>query len=138
MQLRVQQKETEEEDQVLRQKRQAQWRESTEKEQNTLNGRLNGGINDNRNTIVNLTNIILSKEEESILERGLSYCPASNIDYTQARIDLFKFIRNITSKKIFMLQLKKIGKCKSVQDCYECMLKVADLTLRPTLQELES
>ena len=46
-------------------------------------------------TVINISNHTVTEAERSVLELGLSFCPNSNFDYAQTRVDLFLFTRKL-------------------------------------------
>lgn len=55
-------------------------------------------------TIINLTQVKLNKKEKQILALGLSYCPKTDFDYANTRMDIDKFVRKLKLQKHFALQ----------------------------------
>jgi hypothetical protein len=51
--------------------------------------------------VVNLSDHQLSKEEKSILSKGLSFCPTTPLDTIQVCGDLEEFFRRMRLKKYF-------------------------------------
>ena len=47
------------------------------------------------NTVINLSEKSLTSDEVSVLAKGLTFCPQSNYDYVQTRIDVYKYIRKL-------------------------------------------
>lgn len=62
--------------------------------------------------IFNLSKYELSRDERSVLEKGLSFAPQSKPDDFQLFIDLNKFIRKLTLQRHF--SLCESGKVKEV------------------------
>ncbi|XP_078496524.1 uncharacterized protein LOC144752476 [Lissotriton helveticus] len=58
------------------------------------------------NNIINLSKRTLTGDEIKILKKGLSFCPASEFDLVDTKIDLFRYIRKLKFKKIFLLHPK--------------------------------
>lgn len=92
-------------------------------------------------TVMNLINIKLSQAEVQVLSLGLSYSPASNFNYTQTRIDLYKYTRKLKLRTFHMLRKaeSKIFKPGAVQpDISPSALTVRDLPLLCDLQHLQN
>ncbi|XP_078525602.1 uncharacterized protein LOC144798546 [Lissotriton helveticus] len=55
-------------------------------------------------TVVNLTNKRLTEAELEVLSLGLTFCPSNDLEYTQTRIDLFRFTRKLKLHKHFKMR----------------------------------
>ncbi|XP_078541431.1 uncharacterized protein LOC144826808 [Lissotriton helveticus] len=51
--------------------------------------------------VINLSDIVLTTKETSILSLGLSYSPKGNFDYATTKVDIFKFVRKLKLRKYF-------------------------------------
>ena len=52
-------------------------------------------------SIINLSSRALTAAEKQVMELGLSFCPTSTFNYTETRIDLYKFTRKLRLHKWF-------------------------------------
>lgn len=88
-------------------------------------------------TVVNLTTKELTSVEISVLQLGLTFCPQNRLEYTQTRIDFFKFIRKLKLHKFFKMKptVKEVRTLKMQHREVES-LTVDDLTTLETLEEL--
>ncbi|KAJ1093527.1 hypothetical protein NDU88_006627 [Pleurodeles waltl] len=80
---------------------------------------------------------VLTKTEKEVLQLGLSFCPSSRFDYTQTRIDLFKFIRKLKLLKVHMMHPKKDAKNTNELTVERDNLTGADLEALLTLYSLD-
>ena len=55
-------------------------------------------------TVINLSERLLPEDEIVVLGKGLTFCPDSDFDYAQTRIDVFKYIRKLKLKKIYAMK----------------------------------
>lgn len=46
----------------------------------------------------------LTKSEEQVLKKGLTFCPSTGLNYAQTRIDLFRFSRKLRLFKFFKIK----------------------------------
>ena len=68
-------------------------------------------MNINTNTVVNISNVPLSRAENDLLARGLSFCPRpSQIDHFQLKDDIQQFITRLRLRELFTIKRVKARK----------------------------
>lgn len=90
-------------------------------------------------TVVNLTSKVLTNSKEAVLKLGLSFCPDKNLEYTETRIDLFKFIRKLKLHTFYKLRPKALLPKKSGPSSIATDALIGrDLSALQAMHELES